>query len=143
MSKLSREEVERRKKAIFETLSKRGKKYIERIGYDKWDPFQEPTLGISKNGFAHEPSAFVAALVAVDVDEDESAGSCSFLGGLVVVSLLSSAGGVTGVVPIPDALLSLPLLTSFGRLTAVLIPEKIFGCPWASFFCVVVTRSKD
>ena len=42
MSKLSRDEVERRKKAIFDTLSKRGKKYIERIGYDKWDPFEEP-----------------------------------------------------------------------------------------------------
>ncbi len=42
MSQVSREEVERRKKAIFESLSARGRKYIERIGYDKWDPFEEP-----------------------------------------------------------------------------------------------------
>ncbi len=42
MSKVSPEEAERRKRAIFETLSKRGRKYIERIGYDKWDPFEEP-----------------------------------------------------------------------------------------------------
>ncbi len=42
MSKVSREEAERRKRAIYETLSGRGKKYIERIGYDKWDPFEEP-----------------------------------------------------------------------------------------------------
>ncbi len=42
MSKVSREEAERRKRAIYETLSPRRKKYIERIGYEKWDPFEEP-----------------------------------------------------------------------------------------------------
>ncbi len=42
MSKVSREEAERRKRAIYESLSARRKKYIERIGYDKWDPFEEP-----------------------------------------------------------------------------------------------------
>ncbi len=42
MSKVSREEAERRKRAIYETLSARRKKYIERIGYEKWDPFEEP-----------------------------------------------------------------------------------------------------
>ena len=42
MSKVSREEVARRKKAIYETLSARGRRYIERIGYDNWDPFEEP-----------------------------------------------------------------------------------------------------
>ncbi len=42
MSKVSREEAERRKRAIYETLAPRRKKYIERIGYEKWDPFEEP-----------------------------------------------------------------------------------------------------
>ncbi len=42
MSKVSREEAERRKRAIYESLSARRKKYIERIGYEKWDPFEEP-----------------------------------------------------------------------------------------------------
>jgi hypothetical protein len=42
MSQVSREEAERRKKAIFESLSARGRKYIERIGYERWDPFEEP-----------------------------------------------------------------------------------------------------
>ena len=42
MSKVSREEAERRKRAIYDSLSARRKKYIERIGYDKWDPFEEP-----------------------------------------------------------------------------------------------------
>lgn len=42
MSEVSREEAERRKKAIFESLSARGRKYIDKIGYDNWDPFEEP-----------------------------------------------------------------------------------------------------
>ncbi len=42
MSKVSREEAEARKRAIYDTLSARRKKYIERIGYEKWDPFEEP-----------------------------------------------------------------------------------------------------
>jgi hypothetical protein len=38
------EESERavRKKAIFDTMSKRGQERILKIGYDNWDPFQEP-----------------------------------------------------------------------------------------------------
>lgn len=36
------EERENLKKAIFEAMSPRRKKFIEKIGYDKWDPFQEP-----------------------------------------------------------------------------------------------------
>jgi len=35
-------EVEFRKKAIYEGLSPRRRKYIDKIGYDKWDPFLEP-----------------------------------------------------------------------------------------------------
>ncbi len=42
MTKLSPEEVERRKQAIFANLSARGRRYVEKIGYDKWDPFEEP-----------------------------------------------------------------------------------------------------
>jgi hypothetical protein len=35
-------EVEKRKKAIFDGMSKRGQERILRMGYDKWNPFQEP-----------------------------------------------------------------------------------------------------
>jgi hypothetical protein len=31
-----------RKKAIFDGMSKRGQERILRIGYENWDPFQEP-----------------------------------------------------------------------------------------------------
>lgn len=39
---VDREEYERRKRAIFESMSKRGKERILKMGYDNWDPFQEP-----------------------------------------------------------------------------------------------------
>ena len=33
---------ETQKRAIYETLGARGKKYVDKLGYEKWDPFQEP-----------------------------------------------------------------------------------------------------
>ena len=36
------EEREFRKKAIFEGMGKRGQEHILRIGYENWDPFEEP-----------------------------------------------------------------------------------------------------
>jgi hypothetical protein len=35
-------EAEARKKAIFDSMSPRRQKHIEKVGYDKWDPFEEP-----------------------------------------------------------------------------------------------------
>ncbi|NOX33361.1 MAG: hypothetical protein GXP56_06430 [Deltaproteobacteria bacterium] len=40
--KLTPEEIEERKKAIFDAMGKRGQKQIIKKGYDGWDPFQEP-----------------------------------------------------------------------------------------------------
>ncbi len=39
---VSKEEAEERKRVIYESLSVRNRKYIDRIGYAKWDPFAEP-----------------------------------------------------------------------------------------------------
>ena len=36
------QEYQQRKKAIFDGMSKRGQERILRIGYENWDPFQEP-----------------------------------------------------------------------------------------------------
>ena len=38
----SEKEREERKKAIFDGMSKRGQERILRMGYENWDPFQEP-----------------------------------------------------------------------------------------------------
>jgi hypothetical protein len=42
MSEFSPEEVEKRKRAVFESMSPRRQKHILKKGYDKWDPFAEP-----------------------------------------------------------------------------------------------------
>ena len=42
MSEFSREEIEKKKKAIFDSMGPRGQKKIMKTGYDQWDPFQEP-----------------------------------------------------------------------------------------------------
>jgi hypothetical protein len=42
MTQISPEEEQKRKKAIFESMSPRRQKHILKKGYDKWDPFQEP-----------------------------------------------------------------------------------------------------
>lgn len=41
MSVLNKDE-EFRKKAIFDTMSPRRRKHIEKKGYEKWDPFEMP-----------------------------------------------------------------------------------------------------
>jgi len=35
-------EHESQKQAIYDRMSPRRRKFVDRIGYDKWDPFQEP-----------------------------------------------------------------------------------------------------
>ncbi len=42
MSEFSREDIERRKRAVFDAMSPRRQKHILKKGYDAWDPFQEP-----------------------------------------------------------------------------------------------------
>ncbi|MHC1743003.1 MAG: hypothetical protein AB9873_08230 [Syntrophobacteraceae bacterium] len=38
----SSEEIESRKRAVFDGMSKKGQERILRRGYENWDPFQEP-----------------------------------------------------------------------------------------------------
>lgn len=42
MDKFTPNEIEAKKKAIFDAMGKRGQKQILKNGYDKWNPFQEP-----------------------------------------------------------------------------------------------------
>nr|WP_124331451.1 hypothetical protein [Desulfonema ishimotonii] len=43
MTKPTPEEAEKRKKFIFDSMSPRRQKHIiKKVGYDKWDPFQDP-----------------------------------------------------------------------------------------------------
>lgn len=38
----SKDDVEKRKKAIFDSMGKRSQKAIMKRGYDNWNPFEEP-----------------------------------------------------------------------------------------------------
>jgi hypothetical protein len=42
MDEFSREEQVARKKAVFEAMSPRRRRWIEKVGYENWDPFQPP-----------------------------------------------------------------------------------------------------
>ena len=42
MTEFSPEEAEKRKRAVFESMSPRRQKHILKKGYDQWDPFEEP-----------------------------------------------------------------------------------------------------
>ncbi|MBU1343354.1 MAG: hypothetical protein KKE44_09220 [Proteobacteria bacterium] len=42
MDEFTPEQIEEKKKAIFDCMGKRGQKQILKKGYDKWNPFQEP-----------------------------------------------------------------------------------------------------
>lgn len=42
MEHFSKKDIEKRKRAIFENMSARGQRRILKMGYDKWDPFQDP-----------------------------------------------------------------------------------------------------
>ena len=41
-NQFSDEEIEKRKRAVFDSMSSRRQKHILKKGYDAWDPFQEP-----------------------------------------------------------------------------------------------------
>ena len=42
MDEFTPEEIAAKKKAIFDSMGKRGQRQIMKIGYDKWDPIQTP-----------------------------------------------------------------------------------------------------
>ena len=42
MNEFTREQIEARKQAVFDAMSPRRQQRILKMGYDKWDPFQEP-----------------------------------------------------------------------------------------------------
>jgi hypothetical protein len=42
MENFSKEEIEKKKKMIFDAMGKRGQKQILKRGYEEWNPFAEP-----------------------------------------------------------------------------------------------------
>ncbi len=42
VDELTQEQAEERKRAIFDAMSDRRRKHIQKMGYEKWNPFLEP-----------------------------------------------------------------------------------------------------
>ena len=62
------------KKAIYEAMSPRRKKFIEKIGYAKWDPFQEPKdpIDIRREQTKRTTKQLVREFLATRAHEDYS-----------------------------------------------------------------------
>ncbi len=72
MEEFSKEQIEDKKKAIFDTMGKRGQKYILKRGYEEWDPFQEPKdpIDIRKDKTKRTSQDLIREFLS-DVDHDE------------------------------------------------------------------------
>ncbi len=66
------EEREQRKKAIFDAMGKRGQQRILRMGYENWDPFQEPKdpREAIRSGSAIRASMIVHQFYETSIDDE-------------------------------------------------------------------------
>ncbi len=61
MSELS-EDKSAQKRQIYDNLSSRARKYVDKIGYDAWDPFQQPNDPFDLRRFTTEKTARAMAM---------------------------------------------------------------------------------
>ena len=111
MKELSTEEIAQRKRAIFDSMSPRGRKRIERIGYDKWDPFIEPK----------DP---------IDIRRDKTKRTTQQL----VREFLSQSAGISSSIWAPASNGgSAPPASSF-KTSCTISPQSSSGRSWEAFF---------
>jgi len=74
MTKISPEEEEKRKRAIFESMSPRRQKHILKKGYEQWDPFLEPKdpIDIRKDKTKRTTQQLVREFLQTKSSEDYS-----------------------------------------------------------------------
>ncbi len=74
MTKISPEEEEKRKRAIFEGMSPRRQKHILKKGYEKWNPFLEPKdpIDIRKDNTKRTTQQLVREFLQTKSSEDYS-----------------------------------------------------------------------
>ncbi|MES0445387.1 MAG: hypothetical protein ABUJ92_02475 [Desulfobacterales bacterium] len=74
MTKISPEEEEKRKRAIFEGMSPRRQKHILKKGYEKWNPFLEPKdpIDIRKDKTKRTTQQLVREFLQTKSSEDYS-----------------------------------------------------------------------
>jgi hypothetical protein len=59
------------KEAIYETLSARAKKYVAKVGYDAWDPFQQPNDPFDLRRFTTDKTARAMAMQFLQQRQEE------------------------------------------------------------------------
>ena len=71
-NKFTPEEIEERKKAIFDAMGKRGQRQITKKGYEKWNPFAEPKdpIDIRKDKTKRTSQVLIREFLS-SVDHDE------------------------------------------------------------------------
>jgi hypothetical protein len=75
-NKFTPQEVEEKKKAIFNTMGKRGQRQITKKGYDKWDPFQKPKDPIDiRKDKTQRTSQMLIREFLTQIDHDEYSNS--------------------------------------------------------------------
>lgn len=74
MTKISPKEEEKRKRAIFESMSPRRQKHILKKGYEKWNPFLEPKdpIDIRKDKTKRTTQQLVREFLQTKSSEDYS-----------------------------------------------------------------------
>ena len=74
MTERDANEAELRKKAIFDSMSPRRKKFIAKKGYEKWDPFEEPKdpIDIRRDKTKHTTQELVRQFLQQSAREDYS-----------------------------------------------------------------------
>ena len=74
MTDMNPEEIEARKKAIFDSMSPRRQKQILKRGYDSWDPFQEPKDPID---IRRDPTKRTTQMLVREFLQSRSEDTCS------------------------------------------------------------------
>ena len=75
IKKFTRDEIKERKKAIFDSMGKRGQRQIMKKGYDRWDPFEEPKepIEIRKDKTQRTTQDLIREFLSdVDCDDERS-----------------------------------------------------------------------
>lgn len=74
MTQISPKEEEKRKRAIFESMSPRRQKHILKKGYEKWNPFMEPKdpIDIRKDKTKRTTQQLVREFLQTKSSEDYS-----------------------------------------------------------------------
>ena len=72
MNKFTPEEIEERKKTIFDAMGKRGQKQILKKGYEDWDPFAEPKdpIDIRKDKTKRTSQSLIREFLS-EIDHDD------------------------------------------------------------------------